>query len=110
MRKSICWCACIVACMMFLVLIAACGQQSNNRNSNERNRNEWYSQEDFQSIVIGESTYRDVYNIAPLTSMQVTSYGGFCEYPMQDGGCVRIKFYSQKLIVGMIEVDSSKLS
>ena len=35
--------------------------------------------------------------------MQITSYGGFCKYPMQNGGDIRIKFYGKDLIVGDIE-------
>ena len=64
---------------------------------------DYYTKEDFKSITIGESTYQDVYNIASSESMQMTSYGGFCEYPMQNGGYVRIKFYGKDMIVGAIE-------
>lgn len=46
-------------------------------------RERYYSKEDFASIVEGESTYRDVYSIAQLETMQVTSYGGVCEYPTE---------------------------
>jgi len=64
---------------------------------------EYYRIEDFNSIVIGKSSYRDVYNLAPSESMQITSYGGFCEYPKQDGGYIRIKFYGADLVVGSVE-------
>ena len=64
---------------------------------------DYYTREDFQSIVIGKSTYQDVYVIAPIETLQITSYGGFCDYPMQNGGYVRIKFYEKNLIVGDIE-------
>ena len=64
---------------------------------------EYYKKEDFQSIVIGESTFNDVYQIAPSESINITSYGGFCEYPMQNGGYVVIKFYGEDLIVAGIE-------
>lgn len=93
------------ACILFVFSVTACEQQTDNEDLQEVSMKEYYSKEDFQSIVIGESTYQDVYNIVPLESIQVTSYGGMCEYPMQDGGCIRIKFYGKELIVGMIEVD-----
>lgn len=66
---------------------------------------QYYSMNDFEHIVEGKSTYQDVYNIAPPKSVQVTSYGIMCEYPMEDGGCIRMKFYGEESVVGMIEVD-----
>ena len=76
---------------------------SNTIDFNEVSMKDYYQIEDFNSITIGESTYQDVYEIAPVKSMQTASYGGFCEYPMQNGGCIRIKFYGKNLIVGAIE-------
>ena len=64
---------------------------------------DYYKIDDFQSIIIGESTYQDVYKITHSETMQVTSYGGFCECPTQSGGYIRIKFYGKELIVGAIE-------
>ena len=64
----------------------------------------YYSAADFKNIVIGESTYRDVYETASTETMYITSYGGYCEYPIKDGGCVRIKFNGADLIVSEIEV------
>ncbi len=63
----------------------------------------YYSMEHFKSIIKGESTHHDVYRIAPTETMQVTSYGGFCEYPTHAGGTIRVKFYGPELIVGSIE-------
>ena len=90
---------------MLTVLIGACKQDLNIENSSEVSMSQYYCKDDFQSIVIGESTYQDVYQIAPPDCVHLTAYGGFCEYPMQDGGCLRIKFYGSQMIVGMIEVD-----
>ena len=64
---------------------------------------EYYVKADFQSITVGESTFQDVYKIAPWEFLQTTSYGGFCEYPTHNGGCIRIKFYGKELLVGEIE-------
>ena len=66
----------------------------------------YYTEENFQSIKVGESTFRDVYEIAPTETMQVTSYGGFCEYAMENGGSIRIKFVGEGLVVDDIEVIS----
>lgn len=109
MKRVCCWCTFIFVFMIFMVLITACGQNSIDNNLNEVSMKEHYCEEDFQSIIIGKSTYQDVYNIAPPKSIQVTSYGGFCEYPMKDGKYLRIKFYGKEMIVGMIEVDSSSV-
>ena len=66
----------------------------------------YYQKEDFKSIIIGKSTYKDVYNIAPTETMQITSYGGVCEYETQTGGCIRIEFYGKELVVGNIEEET----
>lgn len=60
--------------------------------------------DDFKTIKVGESTCQDVYEIAPLDSLMVTSYGAMCEYPTQDGRYICIKFYASELIVGLIKV------
>lgn len=76
-------------------------------DSNEENETMYKTKEDFDSITIGESTFRDVYDIAPQETMHVTSYGGFCDYPMKDGGYIRIEFYGKDLTVGAIEVNTT---
>lgn len=93
----------IFVCFAFMVLLVGCRSKSNTNNSSEVPMRDYYRKEDFESIIIGESTFKDVYEIVATESIQVTSYGGFCEYPMKDGGCVRIKFYGKDLIVGAIE-------
>lgn len=96
-------CIFLVVCLMFIVLFFGCTLESRTNNGNEVFMKKYYKKEDFQSIIIGQSNYHDVYKIASVESMQITSYGGVCEYPMQDGGCVRIKFYGKELIVGAID-------
>ncbi len=91
----------IVICV--LIMFIGCGVVQQFRDSDEVSMKEYYRKEDFNAIIIGKSTYQDVYNIAPLESMQVTSYGAFCEYPTQMGGYIRIKFYGRDMIVGAIE-------
>ncbi len=89
----------IVVCLVSMVLYSGCSLTSSTNDFT----GDYYKKEDFQSITIGESTYQDVHKIAPTESIQITSYGGFCQYPMQNGGCIRIKFYGKYLIVGAIE-------
>ena len=48
-------------------------------------------------------TNKNVYEIAPHESMQVTSYGGFCDYPLKNGGYIRVDFYGKDLIVGAVK-------
>ncbi len=103
MRKTSNWIIFMVICLAFMVLLVGCGSTSNTNDLSDVSMRAYYRKEDFESITIGESTYEDVYNIACPESMQMTSYGGFCEYPMQNGGYVRIKFYGKDLIVGVIE-------
>jgi len=50
---------------------------------------------------------KDVFEIAPIDSMQITSYGGFCILPKKNGGFIRIDFVGNDLIVSNIaEVNS----
>lgn len=95
-----------LVCLLFMALLTGCRTTSNDNYSSEESMKKYYTKDDFECITIGESTSRDVYDIAPSKVMQMTSYGGFCEYPMQNGGYVRIKFYGKELIVGAIEEDS----
>ena len=96
MKKLI---AILLSILMVLLIFASCNTDGEEKSSVA----DYYKKEDFKSITIGESTYQDVYNIAPVESMQTTSYGGFCQYPMENGGYIRIKFYGEELIVGGIE-------
>lgn len=74
-----------------------------NERGEETSMIDYYNKEDFKSITIGESTWKDVFSIAPTQSMQITSYGGYCDFPMQTGGCIRIKFQGKNMIVWAIE-------
>ncbi len=93
----------IVVCLVSVVWLFGCDSNSGINDFADVSMMDYNKKEDFQSITIGKSTYQDVYEIASPASMQITSYGGVCEYPMQNGGYVRIKFYGKDLIVGDIE-------
>lgn len=98
----------VVIYTTFMILFGGCGSTSSTSNGafDRVDMKDYYSKEDFDSIVIGESVFQDVYNIAPPESLQVTSYGGLCKYPMQSGGYIWIKFLGKELVVGAIEEDS----
>lgn len=66
--------------------------------------NKHYTENDFQSIVVGESTVWDVYKVAPNVSFYAASYGAFCELPMENGKYMRIKFLGSNMTVESIEV------
>lgn len=93
----------LAAFFAVLILLAGCGSTSNTNDLTAVSTRDYYCKEDFESIIIGESTYKDVYNIAPPESVPVASYGVLCEYPMQNGGCLRIKCCGKDLIVDAIE-------
>ena len=90
---------------MLLSLVTSCADRIEIGNSSEKSDSmrEYYTSEVFSSITVGESTFRDVYDIAPHKSMQVTSYGGFCDYLLKNGGYIRIEFYGKDLIVGAVK-------
>jgi len=67
---------------------------------------QYYTLEDFHFLVIGESTLADVLEFFPATptdTVPATSYGTYCDYPTQDGGCIRIKFQGEDSVVFAIE-------
>lgn len=99
----------MMICLSLFALLVGCKANRNTNNSSEALLMDYYTKETFKSIIVGESTYRDVYVIAPTELMLVTSYGGLCEYPMKNGGYVRIKYYSEDLVVGSIEEVSESL-
>ena len=100
MKKNV---ICLVVFLSFVVFICGCESTSGSIELSEVSMKDYFAMTDFQFIVIGESTFQDVYEVFPLESMQITSYGGCCEYPMENGGYIRIKFYGQELVVGAIE-------
>lgn len=107
MKRMRFWLSIIAYCILVQFLFTACGSISNKCNSSEVSMKVCYSKENFKSITIGESTYKDVYDLAPFESMQITSYGGVIKIPLQTGGYILIKFYGEELIVGSIEEISS---
>jgi hypothetical protein len=91
----------LISLLLIFVLIKS------DKKGNIMNMKEYYSMEDFDSIIIKKSTYKDVFEIAPIDSMQITSYGGFCIFPKKDGGYIRIDFVGNDLIViNITEVNS----
>ncbi len=103
MKKAFAWKFFIVLCLILIFLLSGCEAMSNEEEYSGVYIKDYYDIEDFKSITIGESTFADVYKVATTEKMHVTSYGGFCEYPMQNGGYICIKFYGKDLIVGAIE-------
>lgn len=95
-------------CFALAFLMFGCNSTSNidgsyTSSSDEVYMGNYYELDDFKDIVIGESTFDDVYVVAPTESMQATSYGGVCQYPLENGGFLRIKFFGKDLVVGDIE-------
>ncbi len=115
MRKMIS----VLLCMFVILLIPACKENVEENmttafwtkplisacreNVNEAEKNMGcYSIEDFQTIVVGKTTFQDVYKLFPEEGMIVTSYGGLCNYATESGS-ICIQFYGSDLVVGAIE-------
>lgn len=73
------------------------------------NEKKYYALDDFSSIIIGKSTIEDVNKIVSTRYLVAASYGGFIECPMEDGHCIRIKFYFPDFVVGDIAVSEPTL-
>ncbi len=93
----------ILPILIAISLFSGCRGQSNTNATGEVLMQEYYKLEDFRWVTIGETNFQDVYKIATSESMQITSYGGVCEYPIYGGGYIRIKFYGKDLVVGSLE-------
>lgn len=106
MKRIIKWVLALTSMALLLSQIG-CRNKPDNNGSGEFYMREYYAIEDFESISIGNSSFKDVYEIAPIDSVQITSYGGFCEYPTKNGGCIRIKFQGKELTVISIEEENN---
>lgn len=108
-NKHYCYCFVLIAVYVsMMVFVIGCGSASVSDGTSEVTMEHYYTLEDFQSLVIGQSTHSDLYDIAPSDVMLATSYGGLCEYPKQGGGYIHVKLYGPDLIVGAIEEVSTK--
>lgn len=99
MKKTV-----IICIMLFVFTNTACVQKEHISESVEANMAKYYTLEDFQSIVIGESTVDDVDKIAPMDFLQVTAEGFMYRYPMEDGRYICIKFSGEESIVSSINI------
>ena len=114
----------IILSVCFVASLFGCSADSSGKNTNATGNNatqstgnattekqnedisltkEYYTLEDFASIIIGESTFYDVYDLAPnMRFLSGTSYGARCEYPMKDGALC-IKFSGKDMVVLAVE-------
>ena len=105
MRKSfISCCFCIALWICIIILITACSPKLGSTIETQNITKNYYSIEDFRSIIIGKSTLADVTELVIFESLYAQSYGALCELPMEDGRYIQIKFLGNDMIVGSIEV------
>lgn len=103
------YCLCITLWICVIILSTACSQKPDSIIQSENIAKNYYSMEDFRSIIIGKSTLSDVTEIAFVESLYSQSYGALCELPMEDGRYIQIKFLGNDMIVGSIEVVEESL-
>lgn len=90
-------------------LIASAIEEVSESIKSKETEKRYYTENDFQSIIVGKSTVWDVYEVAPDASFYAASYGSFCELPMEDGRYIQIKFHGSNMTVGSIEVVEESL-
>jgi len=100
--KRICNIMKLLTCIMFLFFTMACSAEDKRDISTEPTE-KYFCLEDFEDIVLDETTLFDMDERYMRGEMMVTSYGGCCDYPTEDGGYIRIKFYGPEMVVGNIE-------
>ncbi len=91
--------SCVLYIVVFAVFLVGCSSILLDEEVCEETMTTYYTIDDFSKITINQSTYQDVCAVALPEHMQITSYGGFCEYPMEDGRVIRIEFYGSDLVV-----------
>ena len=75
---------------------------TNIRKRNDVNRKR-YSLEDFKSVLVGETSYNDLWNAGLNPLIYISPIGDIEEYPLEGGGYLRLMF-DEKLIVKSIEI------
>lgn len=89
--------------MVTVFIMPACNIQKSTLPSSSEVMNNYYSLNDFDWIKIGKSTYKDLSDIFGTTLVCYTSYGGICEFPMENGNYIQIKFYGSEMIIKEIK-------
>lgn len=56
---------------------------------------EFYERSDFDSLVIGKSTFDDLLKIAPESVIEEIDVGKYCKYPTKDGGLIYVEIYKK---------------
>ena len=88
----------LIACLLLFTLLFF------NPDRESVKTTDTYTLEDFDSIVVSESTLEDLNRIAVCDQLYVTSFGGVLEYPTEDGHWIRIKIVGANAVVESIEV------
>lgn len=91
----------LIACLVLFALLFV------NSDKESIKPTDTYTLEDFDSIVVSESTLEDLNRIAVCDRLYVTSFGGVLEYPTADGHWIRIKIVGENAVVESIEVVES---
>ena len=105
----------MIVLLLIVSLLYGCGAKGAEQNPTdvqlpqtatiapyETPEKEYYTLVDFQDIEINVSTYQDVRKIAVEKNKFVTANGIICEYAVENGGYIRISFFSNSLHVGKI--------
>ncbi len=66
----------------------------------------YFTMENFESLIVGESTFNDVLDIACPYKTFLSAYGFDCVYPMADGKWILVRINGDIHCVGAIEIIS----
>ena len=93
----------LIVIVIFVFFMIGCESELTTNQSSEDSMTNYYTKEYFDSIIIGKSTYWDLYDVAVPELVQSASFGAICKYPMQNGGYVQIYIYGKDMVVGAIK-------
>ena len=95
--------------MLFIYALSGCNIQTSSPKNFKEVTNSYYSLDDFDCIMIGKSTYNDLSDVFGTILVCYTSYGGICEFPMENGNYIQIKFYGSDMVIEDIYVSDESL-
>ncbi|MBQ3229786.1 MAG: hypothetical protein IJB49_02080 [Clostridia bacterium] len=111
MKSLVYRCVCFLACVT-LVFFTSCDQIQIAQESSEVQQKMYYDIDDFESIIVGKSTYNDICDLFPDYGFAVmlTSYGLLAEFPTKNSDYIHIKFDKNNIVFDIKVVENSIMS
>lgn len=94
----------LMAIPLEVLFVLLCAFSLLTTDCNTKDNMAYYELDDFEGIIVGQSTAQDVLELAPCDTAAVSAEGIVLSYPMEDGRWIVIKFYENQNSVGAIAI------